>query len=288
MTSRMETLLRHCRTFLLGATLLVPGMVAGQIEVDAGPEPTEQGVALTERMSQSLDSHPEFTTLDVRVTIGAAALRRALRGDDARPVIAAFLTSTDFRSIVDAAGGPSHVTAVFANPDPRDQLTLARAVLGETALIGVFDTPVADSLLRPPNYDTIRGLMVRRGEHIDSLLRQVGSLDAILVLPDGVLTRDNIHHAVRTLYGRRVVLIGHSETLTRVGSLASVYVSPESTAAAVVDVLSHYVVRKELMAPVFVSDVDVAVNPRLARSLNLVLPPTPELVRAVREGRRRP
>jgi ABC-type uncharacterized transport system substrate-binding protein len=119
------------------------------------------------------------------------------------------------------------------------------------------------------------------------VLRQVGSLDAILVLPDGVLTRDNIHHAVRTLYGRRVVLIGHSEMLSRVGSLASVYVSPENIAAAVGEVVSHYFATQELMAPVFVNEVDVAVNPRLARSLNLTLPSTPMLVRTVREGRRR-
>lgn len=287
MIARMETLLRYFRCALLCVSMLVPAISAAQIEVDPGAEPAEQGAALTELIVQTLTMHPEWGTLDVRVTIGPTALRQALKRGDGRPVIAAYLTSTDFRTIIDSAGRASHVTAVFADPDPRDQFALARAVLGEHALIGVFDTPGADSLLRPPIHDTIRALMVRPGDGINTVLRQAGSLDGILVLPDGVLTRDNIHHAVRTLYGRRVVLIGHSEMLTRVGSLASVYVSPESIAAAVADVVSHYAATQELIAPVFVSDVDVAVNPRLARSLNLTLPSTSTLVRAVREGRRR-
>lgn len=287
MTARMETLSRYFRCALLCVSMLVPAISIAQIEVDPGPEPAEQGTALTELIVQTLAMHPEWGTLDVRVTIGPTALRQALKRGDRRPVIAAYLTSTDFRTIIDAAGRSSRVTAVFADPDPRDQFTLARAVLGEHALIGVFDTPSADSLLRPLIHDTIRTLRVRSGDGINTVLRQAGSLDAILVLPDGVLTRDNIHHAVRTLYGRRVVLIGHSEMLIRVGSLASVYVSPESIAAAVADVVSHYAATQDLMAPAFVNDVDVAVNPRLARSLNLTLPSTSMLMRTVREGRRR-
>ncbi|GFE87780.1 hypothetical protein [Steroidobacter agaridevorans] len=287
MAARMETLLRYFRCALLCVSVLVPAISMAQIEIDPGPEPTEQGAALTELIGQTLEMHPEWSTLDVRVTIGPAALRRALNRGDGKPVIASYLTSTDFRRIIDVAGRTIRVTAVFSNPDPQDQFTLARAVLGENALIGVFDTPSANALLRPPIHDTIRALKFRTGDDIDGVLRQAGSLNAILVLPDGVLTRDNINHAVRTLYGRRVVLIGHSEMLSRVGSLASVYISPENIAAAVADVVSQYAATQELMAPVFVEEVDVAVNPRLARSLNLTLPSTSILVRTVREGRRR-
>jgi ABC-type uncharacterized transport system substrate-binding protein len=287
MNVRMETLFGYLRGALIGALLLMPAITAAQIEIDAGREPPEQSAALSEQLLQTLTAHPELAALDVRVTIGVAALREALERDDGRPVIAAYLTSTDFQTIIQAAGHPKHVTAVFANPDPRDQFTLARALLGEHARIGVFDTPAADSLLRPPIHDGLHALIVRRGEDINSVLRQVNSLDAILVLPDGVLTRDNIHHAVRTLYGRRVVLIGHSAMLTRVGSLASVYAPSSSIADAVANVLSHYFATQELMAPVYVDDVDVSLNSQLARSLNLKLPPSSMLVRAVREGRRR-
>lgn len=287
MTVRTETLLRSGRCALLLAWLMVPAVAASQIRIETGPEPTSQSAALTEQVLQTLTTHPEFATLDVSVTIGAAALRQALQRDDGRPVIAAYLTSTDFQAIVGADGRPGHVTAVFANPDPRDQLTLARALLGARAMIGVFDSPAAGSLLHPPVHDTLYALTVRPGEDINAVLRQADSLDALLVLPDGVLTRDNIHHAVRTLYGRRVVLIGHSAMLTRVGSLASVYVPSTSIVAAVRDVLSHYAATKELLAPMFVDDIDVAVNGRLARSLNLTVPPPSALVRSVRAGRRR-
>lgn len=287
MNVRMETLFGCLRGALLGVSLFLPGTVGAEIEIDAGREPPEHSEALSEQLVQTLATHPEFVALDVRVTMGAAALREVLERNDGRPVIAAYLTSTDFQAIIKAAGDPKNVTAVFANPDPRDQFTLARTLLGAHARIGVFDTSAADSLLRPPIDDGLQTLKARRGEDINSVLRQVDSLDAILVLPDGVLTRDNIHHVVRILYGRRVVLIGHSAMLTRVGSLASVYASSASIAAAVSDALSHYAATGKLAAPMFVDAIDVAVNPQLARSLNLNLPPSSMLVRAVREGRPR-
>jgi hypothetical protein len=90
---------------------------------------------------------------------------------------------------------------------------------------------------------------------------------------------------VRTLYARRKVLIGYSATLTKVGALASVYVSPKAISEGVVDILSEYAARGTLAGPVFVRDVDVTVNDRLARSLNIPVPEHAELLNAVRSRR---
>jgi len=288
MNGRMETLLCCSRYALIWAWLLVPIVAVPQIRIEVGTAPTAQSAALKDQVQLALLPHPEFADIDVHITIGAVALQEELRRDEDHPIIAAYLTSTDFQAIIGAEKRPRRVTAVFANPDPRDQLTLARVLLGEHAVVGVFDSSAADSLLRPPVSNTLRSLKARSAGDINSILHQADSLDALLVLPDGVLTRDNIHHAVRTLYGRRVVLIGHSEILTRVGSLASVYVPATSIAVTVRDILTHYVATRELPPPAFVADVDVAVNARLARSLNLIVPPPSALVHAVRAGRQPP
>jgi hypothetical protein len=62
-------------------------------------------------------------------------------------------------------------------------------------------------------------------------------------------------------------------------------VSPEAAARSIVDVLDEYAATGKLPAPIFVSDVDVAVNDRLARSLNIAIPEHAQLLDAVRSRR---
>lgn len=273
---------------LLCALLLGAAPIAwADVQVEIGPEPTPELTALADTVRGTLAGTPlNETTIDARVTIGAAALREALASDDVRPIIAAFLTSTDFDDALAGGARPPHVTAIFANPDPSDQLALARALLGDTASIGVFNAPKSRALLARLDSGAIQRIPVFQREGIDPSLRAAQSADAILVLPDDVLTRANISHVVRNLYARRIVLIGHSATLVRVGSLASVYVPPESISTEIRNVLTAYAATRSLATPRFVEDVDVAVNERLARSLNIVLPARVELLASIKARRR--
>jgi putative tryptophan/tyrosine transport system substrate-binding protein len=132
----------------------------------------------------------------------------------------------------------------------------------------------------------VTAIPVAPSESIDALLRSTDPFDVILVLPDpSIFNSANIGHVVRTLYQQRKVLIGYSDTLTRVGSLASVCPSPEGIARGVKTVLEQFPVRRAMPDPVLVSDVDVSLNDRLARSLNIVLPDRADLVRAIRSKR---
>ena len=223
--------------------------------------------------------------MDARVTIGAAAFRAVIEKDDGRPVIAAYLSSTEFTAALGNRARPRHVTAVFSNPDPLDELALARAILSH-ARIAVFDSPAAHPLVSRLVDREVTAIPVAPNESVDALLQSTDPFDVILVLPDpSIFNSANIGHVVRTLYQQRKVLIGYSDTLTRVGSLASVYPSPEGIARGVKTVLEQYAARRTMPNPVFVSDVDVSLNDRLARSLNIVLPDRADLVRAIRSRR---
>jgi hypothetical protein len=271
---------------LLCALLWGAPIACADVHIEVGTEPTPELIALADAVRGTLAATPlNESTIDARVTIGAVAFRQALSGDDVRPIIAAFLTSADFDDALAGRMRPPHVTAIFANPDPRDQLSLARALLGDTASIGVFDAPKSRALLARLDSGAVQRIPVFQREGIDPSLRAADSVDAILVLPDDVLTRANISHVVRSLYARRIVLIGHSATLVRVGSLASVYVPPESISAEIRSVLSAYAATRSLAAPRFVEEVDVAVNERLARSLNIVLPARVELLQSIKARR---
>lgn len=263
--------------------LLIPITGVAQVHIVPQSAANPETAALVQRVRDELAavSH-RVAALDVRVTIGAAEFRKALIQDDKRPLVAAYLTSTEFEAALEGRERPPHVTAVFSNPDPLDQVALAQTLLGRP-VIGVFDSPAAHSLVARIAASGVQPIPVSAGQGIDSLLRTADSLDAIIVLPDSsVLNRSNINHVVRTLYQRRKVLIGYSVTLARIGSLASVYVSPEAMARSVADVLERYAAGGTLPNPVFVRDVDVVINDRLARSLNIALPDRTALLRGVR------
>lgn len=265
----------------------VPGLGCAEIRVLGDPEPSAESIALVQQLRDALSiASPNIFSGDVTVTVGAAAFAKEIAAGHGKPIVATYLTSADFEQVLRGQSPPVAVTAVFENPDPRDQLSLARALLGETATIGVFDVPRARSMLTRLDPRRVRMIPVAPGQRIDAILRETDSIDAILVLPDGVLTRANINHTVRALYARHAVLIGHSATLARVGALASVYVTPESIAGTVAQVIAAYAGSGKWPPPQYVEDIDIAVNERLARSLNMVPPSRERLLRSIIASRR--
>lgn len=264
--------------------MLVAATARAELRIEAEPARTEGGPLVQLVRDAISERSGSLADLDARITIGAAAFREALATDDGRPLIAAYITSTEFEAALASRVRPAHITAVFSNPDPFDQVALARTLLGHAAL-GVFDAPASNSLVARMAGQGVTAIPVSRNQDIDSLLRAADAFDALLVLPDTTLNRSNINHVVRTLYGRRKVLIGYSATLTRVGALASVYAPPEAIARTVATALERYAGSRTLPEPTFVRDIDVALNVRLARSLNIALPDRGDLVQAVRSRR---
>jgi hypothetical protein len=264
------------RTFpaLLTAAVLIfsrPAPVVAEVHVELRT-PSSESAVLSQIVRDELDrAHSAISALEARVTIGAAVL-----------------TSTEFEAILGSRARPQRVTAVFANPDPLDQLALARSILGG-AKLGVFASPLSRSLVVPLTEHGVGPIQVSSVEDIDKLLRAAEEFDAVIVLPDPtVLNQSNINHVVRTLYQRRKVLIGYSATLTRVGSLASVFPTRQAVARSIRTTLEVYAFSGVLPAPGFVRDVDVALNERLARSLNIVLPKRAEVLADVCERARVP
>jgi hypothetical protein len=270
--------------FIAFSVILFARLAIAEVQIDPAASPSEETAALVQLVQRAIaEGPPSLAAINVRVTVGPTAFENALAADDSRPLIATYLTSIEFDAAL-RRRELRNVTAVFSNPDPRDQVALARALLGGSAL-GAFDSAATHSLIELLG-KRVHAIPASEEQGIDSLLRAADPFDAIIVLPDpSILNRSNINHVVRTFYERRKVLIGYSATLTRVGSLASVHVRPEALASTIVDVLEQYADRGRLPDPVFVSDVDVAVNERLARSLNIAVPDHAQLLEAIRARR---
>lgn len=264
--------------------MLAFATVKAEVRIEAEPADPNAGLLVRLVREALSERSPDVADLDARITIGATAFRNALAEDDGRPLIAAYITSTEFDAVLGARARPTHITAVFSNPDPQDQVALAQALLGGSAL-GAFDSPASRSLVARIATRGVKSVPVSPNQTVDSLLRAANPFDAIVVLPDATLNRANINHVVRTLYARRKVLIGYSATLTRVGALASVYVPPEAIADTVASAVKRFSDSGTMPEPTFVRDIDVALNVRLARSLNIALPARGDVVQAVRSRR---
>jgi hypothetical protein len=261
--------------------LLASAAASGDVRISSAVESPETD-ALVKTVRELLDDSPQIAARDARVTIGAEAFRVALAEGDKGPVIAAYLSSVEFEAVLNGRERPRNVTAVFSNPDPVDQVILARKLLGRST-VGVFDSPAAHSLVKRLGSKGVHAIQVSPGQGIDSLLRATYSLDVMIVTPDaGVLNRSNINHVVRVLYQQRKFLVGYSDTLTRVGCVASVYVTSDAIARNVMRVIEQQGVSGVLPEPVFVRDIEVSINDRLARSLNIVSVDRAEILDAIR------
>lgn len=261
------------------AASILPITSSADVEISLPSSPTEEVASLAAEVRS--ETSRVLTSVTVRVAIGSEAFRTALRSDDTRPLVASYITSTEFEEALRGRQRPANVTAVFSNPDPLDQVALAEVLLGRPAM-GVFDSPAVQMLTSRLNDTGVRRIPVRPYRDIDAILRAAQSLDAIIVLPDAtVLNPSNINHVVRTLYQRRSVLIGYSSALTRVGSLASVYSSSNGIAQAIARIVKEHADTGVLPEPTFVREISVAFNVQLARSLNIPLPDQASVVQAI-------
>lgn len=275
---------RYVSLWLCLLTLLASPCLA-QIRVDPGTTPESETVQIAARIRAAISAQVPNATANLRITVGASALREALANDESQPTLAVFLSSVEFEAAVGTRKLPATLTAIFSNPDPFDQLSLAQALLGRPR-IGVIDSENTKSLTTRITHPAVQKIAAVADQSIDALLRQTSGIDALIVLPDSTLNRSNINHVVRTFYQRRAVLIGYSQTLTRVGSLASIFVSAEAQTNQIVETVSAFGASGVLPRPMFINDVSVAVNPQLARSLNIVLPTDAALLNVVTARRR--
>src|SRR5262249_39999145 len=112
--------------------VLNPGFSAADVRIESSPETA--GLAQIVRGDIS-NASQRVAELNARVTVGPAAFLAALNDDDARPIVAAYVSSSEFTAALGSSPrNRRQITAVFSNPDPLDQLVLAKAILSRARI----------------------------------------------------------------------------------------------------------------------------------------------------------
>ncbi|WP_097461297.1 ABC transporter substrate-binding protein [Mangrovitalea sediminis] len=218
------------------------------------------------------------------VTLGPAELNAVLNQvDDKMPVLALFVTQQQYQTLQHDQA--PRVSAIFYDPP-----LLRQALLGTL----IFPQAQRISLLTSPGYggdlEKLRNRLVKRGLAmqafpVDTIRNLVRTLDRALVYGDFLLgtpdpkiyNRATIKHILLTTYRQSRVLIGPGRAYVRAGALASTYTTIPDFAAQAADMIRTWQRTGKLPAAAFADRYAVDVNRQVARSLNIIVPPTDTL-----------
>ncbi len=240
---------------------------------------------LTEQTS-GIEFRTDGAPAQLKIAVGARAFRDAL-ATAAVPVVGIALTRDSYRAALrelDAPGRVSH-TAVYWDPDPVQQLQLARVVLPAARRVGIFATEDS-SLLAALRAECARlGLtpVIKPAPAAgQSLPRRLGDLfdetDFLLGIDGGeVFQPEHAKTVLMTAYRHGKPVIGPSSAWVQAGSIASLGAGMPETLAMLAEWLPQLLNAKIMPPPRYPARYWVSTNPQVARALSIDLPPPAKL-----------
>lgn len=202
-----------------------------------------------------------------------------------RPTLAVLLSRSQWATL--RAGHPQAVLSAMLLDQPVErQIRLICAVLPKGSRIGVLRSVEGGALDPELARSAAAGGLKLIDQSIDGAGEVIGGLerllpvsDALLVLPDPVLSASSPARSVLlTSYRFRRPIFAFSKSYVEAGALAAAFSTPEDVAADVADwlrTLAGGVVR--LPPPRGPSSYQVAVNRQVARALNIGVPSDAQL-----------
>jgi ABC-type uncharacterized transport system substrate-binding protein len=216
----------------------------------------------------------------IDVAVGPAALRALLESRTNGVVVSVFTSSPVYRDVLDRAqkGRTSNVSAVFAEPDPADQLQLISRLYKRRVRVGVLVSEMTAYLIpglmkaaTVANVD-LRVEHINAGESPTRALNRLANATAILAIPDSnVYNTGSIRSILDTTYRRNQAVVGFSPSMVRAGVLASTYSDVDNVVAHLADLLTEFAKTGVLPVPQYPKYFQVQVNDSVARSLNIVV-----------------
>lgn len=256
------------------------------LSVQATDKATAQTSAATARITspveiqQAVHQVRQSLIRSATITVGFDDAEDALKmGDPGIPIIALFISSTEFSMLLEEYRNTTPITAIFGNPDPLAQTALAQELFPK-GVNAIIKTPQNALFVNQIASDSTK--LIQADDDVTQLTQQLSGIDVLIALPDrdGV-NRHNIQHIISAMFQQRSVVIGYSRKMVAIGCLASIFPQPASVVDALRIVVEDFNRTSELPEPMFVRDYAIAVNRRLARSLDIVIPNRQRLLRNI-------
>ncbi|MFP5393202.1 MAG: hypothetical protein ACLGI6_16910 [Gammaproteobacteria bacterium] len=207
----------------------------------------------------------------VVVAIGPTALREAMAKPCECVLVAAYTSSQVWHAHTAAlpAARMRHITAIYAEPAPADQLQLAELLFKRPVRVFALLSPET-AFLKPVLAGVADIYDYPRGEDINRFMSRITQARVLLAVPDSaVYTEENIRSILLSTYRHNQAVIGFSADMVKAGALASTYSDIDQINAHVADVVGEYIASGELPAPQFPRYFSTIVNEGVARSLDV-------------------
>ncbi|ATE62224.1 ABC transporter substrate-binding protein [Thauera sinica] len=208
-----------------------------------------------------------------------------------RPTLAVMLSRGQWETLR-ARHPQAALSAIFLDQPAERQMRLVGAVLPRGGRLGVlYSTPSGEPDPELARAAAAAGLrlvpeaVAGAGEVIAGLERLLPNVDALLVLPDPVLSASSPARSILlTSYRFRRPIFAFSRAYVEAGALAAVFSAPDDVAADVADWVRKAGTTAGRLPPARpASPFQVAVNRQVARSLNIGVP-ADEQLRSLLQG----
>ncbi|GGY67173.1 hypothetical protein GCM10007071_12690 [Marinobacter zhanjiangensis] len=222
------------------------------------------------------------------ITLGQEALNQVLEQGTHRPVLALLVGRSFLKGV--SGGEDASISAIFYDPPLLRQALIGRVILPQASHMALLARPEEASrydrlITQLADYGIEARVFLVSGEDalIPALNRALGFGDFLLATPDeAIYNARNIKHILLTTYRRNRLVIGPSHAFVRAGVLASSYVPLSDYTVAVARYIREWEQTGKLPAASYPTEFSIEINRQVARSLNIPLPDSEQIVDEVK------
>lgn len=212
------------------------------------------------------------------ITIGSQALKAALeQKEDPRPIFSIGISTALFMEL-SSQYPDRRMTVIYSDPDPKLLLLLSEHFFGKSRTAMFYSGRT--SFLEKSALN-VKLFKAKAGE-ISRPLSRLDNVKALIIFPDSnIWNRDSFTATVRSLYRQNKVAIGFSESLVKAGAFAAVYAKNDFIYQQLLSDVSKFSRNNILPEPQYAKEVDIAINNKIARSLNIPIDDKDDVLDAI-------
>jgi len=236
-------------------------------------------LAYTDNNLRPTDRHP----VDLIVTVGSGALRRALAAGSNTPILATLLPEYSYQSMLREARSPPLVSAIYLDQPAKRQARLLRLLFPDIQRVGLLVSEQSQQQILPFRSALVLQRIQLITEHVGDEAQTLPLLESLLArsevllaLPDAqIYSRASIRPILITAYRFKRPVIGFSAALTKAGALAALYSTPAQLGRQAGALISVHGTR--LPPPRGPSEYSLTINQSVADAFGLRLPEETDL-----------
>jgi len=210
------------------------------------------------------------------IAIGFDSFSGLLKKQFNVPIVAVFISRQSYRKAIKGVDNLTKVSAIFSDPNPYDQIKLAKLLYKKSIDIAVLLSNETDFLrpeiARSANEMQTKVLFVNvdDAKNIYKTLSKVVTYDVLLAVPDAqIYNSESMRTILLTTYRHDQSLIGFSKGMVKAGALATTTVDVSDVAGETNRWLHRYQKNHRLPEPDYSRKFNVYVNKYVAESLSI-------------------